>query len=197
MRNRTPIRIRRPTDGHACCFSRIADVFARTYIGETTLDTEALRAFTVPFWEGGSPRLQAKPSGGLGYFVKHAGIPTCGAHGVRVALPLRVCDKVPQAGAARRSGTTGAGSDTGDLSEPQRGDIARSGEGRPCASVGERTTIGSAEPTDAGREGEDEPPPAAGVSATQEGVLGAAPVGTWIFRVQQWKCHGRDDKRIH
>jgi hypothetical protein len=122
--------------------------------------------------------------------------PSVGPYGVCVALPLRVHHEVSQASSARRDWCGGPRPDSGIC---RTADIEiLQGHVRPDhVHLLSSVAPPGAEPGHAGDQGEGLPSSPPGSAAAAGGVLGSAPVGARLLRVQQRPSHRPGDCAIH
>lgn len=148
-------------------------------------------------WEGWNPSPLGEAFRGLAVLCWCVWLPAQLAQCVPSALPLRVHDKVPQAGLtrARCAGRSSFGS--GDLSSSGSGDLEGARSCGPCASVVECAAAVGAEPRDAADQGEDIASSIAGLPTVTQGVLGPTPLGSRVLCRFEWQCHRRGAQGVH
>ena len=125
-----------------------------------------------------------------------AGVSSSRPYRVCVALPLRVHPEVSQAGAARGNRGGGAGSDSGNLSEADieilQGHIRPDHVHLLLSVPPTWRRAGSCRRSRAKR-----PTISSKIAAAAGGVLGPAPVGSRLLRVQQRPSDGRGDCPVY
>ena len=124
-------------------------------------------------------------------------ISSWGTYGLRHQVPLGVGDQIPVQGAGGGIGCSSAGRNPagvhGERGEDSEG--SRESGSRASVCVVPPGAVGVA--TDAVHQGEEQFCPAAGVSGTEEAVLGEAPLGAGVLLRLVGHGDGRDDQGVH
>ena len=106
-------------------------------------------------------------------------------------------NEVPEKSADRGSGDESPGPDQRDLWSAGSDDNERACIEGSCTPIRIDTAAGNEQPSTATIEGEERLQVDAGISASEEEVLGRTSVGARILLLQQWECDRRCDRGIH
>ena len=124
-------------------------------------------------------------------------IPARRAHGIRYSSACGVDHEVPTSGVERGGGDAGAGSDPGCVWAARGADPEGACVEGPCAPVRVDPTAGDDQSIAAVAERQDGAPSVGGIPASEEAVLGSAPVGARILLLQFGKRDRRDGGGVY